>query len=86
MILAFRRKAWDQYQEWQKTDKQVFRKINQLIKATLRDPYGGPGKPEPLRLEFSGYWSRRITEEHRLVYKVENETLYIAQCRYHYET
>jgi toxin YoeB len=76
--------AWEDYQYWIETDKKVLKKINSLIKDCQRNPFSGIGNPEPLKHEFSGYWSRRITGEHRIVYKAENDILYIAQCRYHY--
>lgn len=76
--------AWEDYQYWLATDKKTLKKINRLIKECQRTPFTGTGKPEPLKENFSGFWSRRITGEHRLVYKVENNVLYIAQCRYHY--
>ena len=69
---------------WQQADKKILKRINDLIKAIFRDPFEGVGKPEPLRHGLSGYWSRRINDEHRLVYKVEGEDLLIAMCRYHY--
>lgn len=69
---------------WQQADKKILKRINDLIKAISRDPFEGVGKPEPLRHGLSGYWSRRINDEHRLVYKVEGEDLLIAMCRYHY--
>ena len=76
--------AWEDYQYWLTNDKKTLKKINRLIKECQRTPFSGTGKPEPLKENFSGFWSRRITGEHRLVYKVENNVLYIAQCRYHY--
>lgn len=76
--------AWDDYQYWQQTDKKVLLKINTLIKECQRTPFEGTGNPEPLKHNYTGFWSRRITGEHRLVYKAEENTLYIAQCRYHY--
>ena len=85
MNLLFFAKAWDDYLYWQQTDKKVLKKINDLIKEISRNPYEGTGKPEPLKHAYAGYWSRRITDEHRLVYKIENETLIIVQVRYHYE-
>lgn len=69
---------------WQQTDRKLLKRINELIKAISRDPFDGIGKPEPLRHGLEGYWSRRINDEHRLVYKVEGEDLLIAMCRYHY--
>jgi toxin YoeB len=85
MNLLFFSKAWDDYLYWQQTDKKVLKKINDLIKEISRHPYEGTGKPEPLKNAYSGYWSRRITEEHRLVYRVESSTVKIVQMRYHYE-
>ena len=76
--------AWDDYQYWQQTDKKVAQKINTLIKECQRTPFEGTGNPEPLKYKYNGFWSRRITGEHRLVYKAEENTLYIAQCRYNY--
>jgi len=76
--------AWDDYQYWINTDRKVLLKINALIKECQRTPFEGTGKPEPLKQNLSGFWSRRITGEHRLVYKVDNDVLFIAQCRYHY--
>ena len=77
--------AWDDYLYWQGLDKKVLRRINELIKQSLRTPFEGIGRPEQLRFELLGYWSRRITDEHRMVYKVVDGELYIAQLRYHYE-
>jgi toxin YoeB len=76
--------AWEDYLYWQATEKKTVRRIHELIKDARRNPFAGIGKPEPLRYAFSGYWSRRITEEHRMVYKVENGNLLISQLRYHY--
>lgn len=84
MRLIFSDKAWDDYLYWQKNDKQVLKKINQLIKDIKREPFDGVGKPEPLKHELSGFWSRRITDEHRLIYQVDESGLSIASCRYHY--
>ncbi|MEA3456852.1 MAG: Txe/YoeB family addiction module toxin [Campylobacterota bacterium] len=84
MILSFADDAWDDYLYWQKNDKKILNKINRLIKEIGREPYEGIGDPEPLKYNWSGYWSRRITIEHRLVYKVVGDNLMIAQCRYHY--
>jgi len=82
--LIFSNKAWDDYLYWQKNDKQVLKKINQLIKDTKRSPFEGIGKPEPLKHELSEFWSRRITDEHRLVYRVDGSSLLIASCKFHY--
>jgi toxin YoeB len=80
--------AWEDYLHWQQNDPQVFNQLNALIKAIERRPFKGPGKPEPLKHSLSGWWSRRITREHRLVYRVTGtpgaEVLEIVQCRYHY--
>jgi len=84
MILSFADDAWDDYLYWQQHDKKVLKKINRLIKEIQREPFEGIGEPEPLKYNWSGYWSRRISIEHRLVYKVTNDALLIAQCRYHY--
>lgn len=84
MDIFWDRAAWEDYQYWLTNDKKTLKKINRLIKECQRTPFKGTGKPEPLKENYSGFWSRRITGEHRLVYKVENNVLYIAQCRYHY--
>jgi len=84
MKLIFSENAWDDYLYWQKTDKKKLERINQLISDIKRSPYEGIGKPESLKYALSGYWSRRIDSEHRLVYRTENESVYIAQLRYHY--
>lgn len=84
MKLIFSDNAWDDYIFWQKTDKKILRRINTLIKDTKRNPFEGIGKPEPLKHALSGYWSRRITDEHRLIYKVSENAIEIAQLRYHY--
>ena len=80
----FEQSAFDDFQAWAKIDKKVFAKIVSLIKDTARTPFSGLGKPEPLKHELAGYWSRRITDEHRLVYKIEGETILIVSCKYHY--
>jgi len=82
--LTFSEKAWEDYLHWQKTDKKILKRINALIKEIVRDPFEGVGKPEPLKHALSGYWSRRINDEHRMVYKVQDKSLLIAQLRYHY--
>lgn len=84
MELVFLTHAWEDYLYWQKTDKKTLTKINELIKQCQRTPFEGIGKPEALKGDLSGWWSRRITQEHRLVYKAEKERLVIAQCRKHY--
>jgi toxin YoeB len=83
MTLAWTTYAWEDYVYWQTNDKKIVKRINQLIKEIERSPFTGIGKPEPLKFQFSGYWSRRINNEHRLVYKYEDEKLTIIQCRYH---
>lgn len=84
MNLVFSREAWEEYLVWQREDPQTVKRINQLIKETMRDPYRGIGKPEPLKHALQGYWSRRINAEHRIVYRVVSGDLWIAQLRYHY--
>ena len=84
MNLIFAEHAWEDYLYWQKSDKQLLKKINDLIKDIQRQPFEGLGKPEPLKFAFKGYWSRRIDDEHRIVYKVIDGAILIAQCRYHY--
>jgi len=84
VILSFSDDAWDDYLYWQQHDKKILKKINRIIKEIQREPFEGIGEPEPLKYNWSGYWSRRITIEHRLVYKVDDNNLMIAQCRYHY--
>ncbi len=78
-------RAWDDYLYWQTSDRRIVKRINVLIKDILRNPFDGIGKPEPLKFKWSGFWSRRINDEHRLVYTVQEEQLIIAQCRYHYD-
>jgi toxin YoeB len=82
--ILFTEHAWEDYLYWQATDKRKLKRINELIRAIERTPHEGIGQPEPLRFGLSGYWSRRIDREHRLVYTVKDKTLFIAQCRYHY--
>ena len=84
MKLLFSEQAWEDYLYWQKTDKKTVQRINALIKEASRNPFEGTGKPEPLKHALSGYWSRRINDEHRFVYKPTDKALLIAQLRYHY--
>ena len=84
MRLIFSENAWDDYLYWQKTDKKMLKRINTLIKEIQRAPFAGTGKPEPLKYGLSGYWSRRLNREQRIVYKVVDDDLLIAQLRYHY--
>lgn len=83
--VAFTDHAWEEYSRWAAEDPKVLDSINSLIKECRRTPFQGTGKPEPLKYDLTGYWSRRITGEHRLVYMFEAGTLYIVSCRYHYE-
>ena len=76
--------AWQDYLYWQKIDKKILKRINQLIKDIQRSPFEGIGKPESLKFDMSGLWSRRINQEHRLIYKVKDDYIIIVQCRYHY--
>jgi toxin YoeB len=84
MKVAFSSQAWEDYLHWQQTDRKLLKRINALIKEISRTPFEGTGKPEPLRHALAGYWSRRITDEHRLVYKMQDDALIIAQARFHY--
>jgi toxin YoeB len=84
MELVWQTNAWEDYLYWQEQDKKVLFRINDLIKDTLRSPFKGIGKPEPLKGNYAGCWSRRITDEHRLVYKLKEGRLHILQCRFHY--
>lgn len=84
MILSWAENAWEDYLYWQATDKKTLKRINSLIQDILRHPFDGIGDPEPLKHHWSGYWSRRIDREHRIVYKAIDDTLYIVQCRFHY--
>ena len=82
--IAFSRQAWADYQYWIQHDRTVARRIARLIEECLRNPFQGTGKPEPLKHDLAGYWSRRITEEHRLVYRITGDRCIVVQCRYHY--
>jgi toxin YoeB len=82
--LIFSEHAWEDYLYWQRTDRTLVQRINKLINEIRRSPFSGIGKPEPLKHGLSGYWSRRINDEHRIVYKIESDSLLIAQLRYHY--
>jgi toxin YoeB len=84
MNLSFTPNGWNDYQYWVKNDKRMLRRVNQLITAIQRDPFDGVGKPEPLRHQLQGHWSRRISDEHRLVYPVSDDTITIIACRFHY--
>ena len=84
MNLLFADEAWEDYLYGQKKDKRMVERINKLIRETQREPFAGVGKPEPLKHALAGFWSRRITDEHRMVYRVEGEAFMIAQLRFHY--
>lgn len=84
MKLLWAEEAWDDYLYWQTTDKRILKRINELIRDVRRSPFSGIGKPEPLKHSLAGFWSRRITDEHRLVYAINDGTMLIAACRYHY--
>ncbi len=85
MYITFEQEAFDNYTNWAQEDEKIYTKIGTLIRDIERTPFKGLGKPEPLKHRWTGYWSRRITDEHRLIYKVEKETIYIASCKYHYK-
>jgi len=82
--IAFTGKAWNDFIEWSEKDRKIFEKLSNLIEETSRTPFKGTGKPEPLQHQLKGYWSRRINEEHRLVYKVNEQEIVIVSCKYHY--
>ena len=84
MNIEFTPAAWEQYLWFQQKDRKLLKRINQLIRETARSPFEGTGKPEPLKANLSGYWSRRINSEHRLVYRVADEKIVIISCRFHY--
>lgn len=85
MKYIFVDESWEDYLYWQKTNKKILKKINQILKDISRNPYTGIGKPEPLKYKYSGFWSRRIDGEHRLIYMVRNDEILIAKCRFHYD-
>lgn len=82
--IVFHQKAFSDYNEWASTDQKLFSRLHKLIVETAREPFTGIGKPEPLKNQLQGYWSRRINDEHRLVYKTTDEQLIIISCKYHY--
>lgn len=84
MKLIFSSTAWSEYLHWQSTDKKILKRVNALIKDVTRSPYEGIGKPEPLKHGLAGYWSRRINDEHRMVYTVKDDSILLAQLKYHY--
>jgi toxin YoeB len=85
MRIIFSKNAWEDYTSWQSEDKKMLKRINTLIKEIQRTPYEGIGKPEPLKFDLAGFWSRRIDQEHRLVYQVDKNDILIYSCRYHYD-
>ena len=85
MKIRFDEQGWQDYIHWSETDRRITRRINALIKDITRDPFAGIGKPEPLKHQFAGFWSRRIDGEHRVIYQIQDETVIIIQCRFHYE-
>lgn len=85
MKIIFVDESWEDYQYWQKTDKKILKKINDLIKEISRTPFTGLGKPEALKYKYKGFWSRRIDQEHRLIYQVKDDEIRVAKCRHHYD-
>ena len=85
MKYIFVDESWEDYLYWQSTDKKMVQRINELLKAISREPFKGIGKPEPLKYKYKGFWSRRINEEHRLIYKCTEDEIHIAKCRFHYD-
>ena len=85
MKLCFVEESWEDYLYWQKIDKKMLSRINKIIKDIIRNPTDGLGKPEPLRHKYRGYWSRRIDSEHRLIYRVTEDEIWIVKCRFHYD-
>jgi len=83
--LCFVDESWEDYLYWQKTNKKILARINKIIKDIVRSPYDGIGKPEPLKHKYRGFWSRRIDDEHRIIYRVNKEEIWIIKCRFHYE-
>ena len=86
MTISFVEKSWNDYNQWLNEDKKIFKKIQRLIKESMREPFGGIGKPEPLKHNLKGYWSKRINDEHRLVYRVEDNQIIIISCKFHYDS
>ena len=85
MKYVFVDESWEDYLYWQKTDKKMLKRINEMLKDIARNPYSGIGKPEPLKYKYKGFWSRRINDEHRLIYQSKEDEILIAKCRFHYE-
>jgi toxin YoeB len=85
MNIVFSKAAWEDYQFWQEADRKMVKKINELLRDIVRSPFEGIGKPESLKYDLAGFWSRRINAEHRLVYKVDTNSITVISCRYHYD-
>ncbi len=85
MKYVFVDESWEDYLYWQKTDKKMANKINELLKEISRNPFSGKGSPEPLKFKYTGFWSRRINQEHRLIYQIKTDEILIVKCRFHYE-
>ena len=85
MKFVFTELSWEDYLFWQKNDKQNLKRINELLKVSSRHPYDGIEKPEPLKFNYAGFWPRRIDEEHRLIYRIVDDEIQIAKCRFHYD-
>jgi toxin YoeB len=85
MKIVFTDESWEDYLFWQQTNLKILGRINELIKESFRTPFSGKGKPEPLKHKYKGFWSRRITEEHRLIYRVKDDKIQIVKCRFHYD-
>ena len=85
MKYVFVDESWEDYLYWQKYDRRMMKKINELLKDIAKNPFSGIGKPEPLKFKYKGFWSRRINEEHRLIYRYQEDEILIAKCRFHYD-
>ncbi|MBU0474352.1 MAG: Txe/YoeB family addiction module toxin [Bacteroidetes bacterium] len=81
----FIEESWEDYLYWQTTDKKILKRINEILKDISRTPFDGIGKPEPLKHKYKGFWSRRITDEHRLIYQIKNDEIRVVKCRFHYD-
>ncbi|PIQ10830.1 MAG: Txe/YoeB family addiction module toxin [Ignavibacteriales bacterium CG18_big_fil_WC_8_21_14_2_50_31_20] len=81
----FIEESWEDYLYWQITDKKILKRINEILKDISRTPFDGIGKPEPLKHKYKGFWSRRITDEHRLIYQIKNDEIRVVKCRFHYD-
>ena len=85
MNYIFVDESWEDYLYWQKTNKSILKRINDLLKSISREPFSGIRKPEPLKHKYKGFWSRRINEEHRLIYRVKDNEIHVAKCRFHFD-